>query len=63
MPAHRLSQVSGRDSRAHWAAAAAAVASDGSNQLAVLPSLLSSHYVMQPVSAEARATLQPYPYP
>ena len=52
-------QVGGRDTRAHWAAAAAAVAPDGNSRLAALPSLLSSHYVMQPVSAEVRATPTP----
>ena len=51
-------QVSGRSARAHWASAAAAVAPDGSNQIAALPALPSSHYVMQPVSAEVRATLR-----
>ena len=52
-------QVGGRDTRAHWAAAAAAVAPDGNSRLAALPSLLSSHYMMQPVSAEVRATPTP----
>ena len=49
--------MSGRNSRAHWASAAA-VAQDVSNQIAALPALPSSHYVMQPVSAEVRATLR-----